>query len=222
MTIGEHISAIRLRIQRYDDDSNYKDPAIYHLLKTSAAIINKQKEQQRNKLSDWNVNYYMIGMHKDSPYESDCIGDFCDKWITKFKIPRPLMGRNKALIDIRTLDGRSITRVGKDYSIDTLDPVKKDSILYDIINGYIVLYNSKPKAILIGGLWEDITDWEDIKLCDESGKVTNKKCFDITKDEFQVDTDRVNMMYDMVIQQLVPGVNITEDQQELFNENNPK
>ena len=218
MTIREHISTIRFIINKYDDDTKYSDPQIYSLLISAGAIMNQRKDAQKKKLSDWRFNYYKMGMEKGSPYGEDCIGIGCEEWISKFKIPTPLTGRNKDLIDIRTLDGRPINKVSLNDSANELDPVLNNSITYKIVNQYVVL-NKKIKAILIGGIWEDVTDWTGIQLCDDDGNVTDKVCFSLDNDEFPVDADYHFMMYDEVLRQLGLRLRIGEIQNITNNQN---
>jgi len=217
MTIGKHIAAIRLRLRAYGDDSIFTDQAIYQFLQQAAATLNSQKDRRKNKISDWNFDYYLIGMHKASPYADDCIGDACLKWISKFKIPRPLVGRNRELIDIRFLDNREIPRGGLDNSIEQLDPTRTNLTNYKIINDYLVVEGSKPKAVLVGMVPLDVTEWADIKLCDENGNITNQDCFSINDDDFPIDGDYINMAHSMVVQEMLPDLNMPNS----INSGNP-
>lgn len=218
MTIREHISTIRFIINKYEDDTNYTDPQLYSLLIGAAAIMNKRKDAAKNKLSDWRFTYYQIGMQSGSPYGEDCKGVNCKKWITKYKIPTPLTGRNKDLIDVRTLDGRPINRVSLNDASNCLDPILNQAFTYQIINQYIST-NKKLKAILVGGIWEDITDWSGIQLCDSEGNNTGDICFSIDNDEFPVDSDHHFMMYDEVLRQI--GIRLrTPEIESLVNNKN--
>ena len=218
MTIREHISTIRFIINKYEDDTNYTDPQLYSLLISAAAIMNKRKDAAKNKLSDWRFTYYKIGMELNSPYGEDCIGIDCKKWISKYKIPTPLTGRNKELIDVRTLDGRPINRVSMNNSANCLDIILNKAYIYQIINQDIVV-NKKLKAILVGGVWEDITDWVGIQSCDNNGNNIEKSCFSIDNDEFPVDGDYHFMMYDEVLRQL--GIRLkTPEIESLVNNKN--
>lgn len=208
MIIGKHIAAIRLRLRAYGDDSIFTDQAIYQFLQQAAATLNSQKDRRKNKISDWNLNYYPVGLHKASPYADDCIGDACLKWISKYKIPRPLVGRNREILSIRFLDGREITKGELDNSIQQLDPIRANLTNYQIINNYLVIEGSKPKAVLVGMIPLDITEWSDKKLCDENGNLTDQDCFSINNDDFPIDGDYINMAHSMVVQELLPDFNL--------------
>ena len=219
MTIREHISTLRFIINKHEDDTDYTDAQLYSLLISAAAIMNKRKDERKNKLSDWKFNYYTIGMQKASPIGTDCLEIECEQWITKFQIPTPLSGRNRELIQVCLLDGTPIDRGSKNTSAKNLDPILENSVTYNVINQYIVLHGRKPKAILIGGIWEDVTDWAGIQLCDEEGQSTKTQCYSLDNDEFPVDTEYNLMMYDEVLKRLGIRLQQGEVQTILTNQN---
>ena len=206
MTIGQHISMIRTRLRQYGDDSLFTDALIYQALQQSAAIINSRKDKRKERLSDWNFPYYPIGMNEASPYADDCIGDVCKKWISIYKLPQPVVGRNRELVDIRTLDGREIPKAGKDQSVTKLDPIMGCDPNYEIINNYLVLNNARYKAVLVGMIPLDVTDWIGKKLCDENGNATSQDCYSITEDSFPLDGEYISMAHDMAVQALRPDL----------------
>lgn len=208
MTIGKHIAAIRLRLRAYGDDTIFTDQAIYQFLQQAAAVLNARKDRRRNKISDWNFTYYPIGMHYGSPFHDDCISDNCQRWISKHKLPRPLVGRNREIIDIRFLDGRDIARGSLDNSVAELDPFRAGEPRYHIVNNYLVMENAKPKAVLVGMIATDVTEWAGVKLCDEEGNDTDQDCFSIMKDDFPIDDDYINMAHSMVMQEMLPDFNL--------------
>jgi len=223
MTVGEHIATIRGIIRKYEDDSHFTNSFIYSLLNSAAATVNKRKADKGHKLSDWNVAYFTIGMEEGSTIGDDCLSEQCLKWKTKFKIPRPLMTRDRHLIDVRLIDGTKLDRVSMDTELWELSPVLSKRTGYYIENEYIVLVGCRPrpKAIKVGGVWEDITDWSEIKLCDSSGNELGTTCYNIQDDEFPVDADYQMMMYDLVLQKLGMPLQSQEDVNSPDNQNAP-
>ena len=206
MTIGKHISMVRVRLRQFGDDTLFTDAVIYQALQQAAAIVNSRKDKRKEKLSDWNFPYYPIGMHKASPYADDCIGDVCKRWISKFTIPQPVVGRNRELIRVTTLDGREIPKADRDQSVSKLDPIMGCDANYEIINDYLVLNNAKYKAVLVGMVPLDVTDWIGKKLCDENGDLTDQDCYSIENDSFPIDGEYISMAHDMAVQSLRPDL----------------
>jgi hypothetical protein len=222
MTIGQHVAVLRGLIRQHtDSEVPFTDEFLYTLFRTSANYLIRQKFDKYNKMPQWNVEYYCIGMEPDYVHDCDCIGAGCLVMKTKFKIPKPMQGKFRDYVRVMTLDHRDIGYVHpSSASVVNFDPVRKGALHFSFVNKHIVLWNSdverqRPKAILIGGYFEDPSEWAGIDICDNDGNPTGVACFDIQTSDYPVDTDLVDGAYNMVLDKLrlplaIPADNLND------------
>lgn len=217
-TINEHVSAIRGLIKQYTNETKFTHDALYFHLTQAAAIVNKRKAEKYEKLSEWNTPTFCIGTEVTDKHPCECLENVGCKMIrTKHKIPRPLMSKKRDLLTVMTLDHKTIPMIKPDMvKAYQLDIIKKDELFYFMQNEYIYIVNGTPKsgvpkALLIKGYWEDISDWSGIKLCDENGNETDDVCFDMDAHEFPMDQDLTYMAYDLVLQKLNIPIQLRSD-----------
>lgn len=201
-TISEHIAAIRIQIRKYEDDTPYGDQLIFHYLSQAAGTLNRQRANKHAVISDWDFKYFCVPLEKaELNVCPECTpAVMCKVLKSTFKIPRPLMKKNRALIDVRKFDGESIPPVGMDKEVQSYDPVLSRVEGYAIKNGYLIVFNNlRLPKLEVGGLWEDVTKWAGYNSCGESG---TESCFDLDSDEFPIDSSLSLVAYEMVVTSL--------------------
>lgn len=204
-SIGIHIAAIRGMLNKYGEtDVPYTDEAIYHHLSITSAYFMRQKYDKTNVINFQNIKYYPIQTERGSLVDCGCITN-CDVLKTKYKIPRMILTRNGPLLQIRTLDMKEIPYVDMNFlSGLEYDEVRKGKIHYSLINGYPHLHNTdlvRPKAILVGGIAVDPTEWKDVKIC--PGDVEEDVCTNVYDIDMSIDEDLADAIYTQVFQKLV-------------------
>ena len=225
-TINEHVSAIRGLIKKYENTTHFTNEMIYFHLTQAAAIVNKQKAEKYEELSEWNTPTYCIGTESTTQHPCECLEEVGCKMIrTKYKIPKPLVSKHRTMMRVMTLDHKIIPNIKPEMAdVYQLDEIKKDQLFYFIQNEYVYIVNGtpksgKPKALLIKGYWEDISDWVGIKLCDPEGTDTDEYCFDMDAHEFPMDQDSTYRAYDYVLQKLGIALQLKSDD---LNNSNPE
>lgn len=217
MTIRDHISTIRGFIKKHRDDTIYSDERLYVLLNGAVAILNKRKADKFNALSDWNYKSFCMKLEKGKAHDCSCAPG-CSVPSTMHEVPRPLQGRNGPLMKIYTLGYEEIDLVKPtQLKASTLDPILKNTLIAVIENNKIKIYNGQtdplvPKAIIVKGLWADVTEWSSIPFCDNDGQLdTSKICYDIDNDEFPLDPDLNLFVWQEVLNQLSVPLQIKKD-----------
>ena len=205
-TINQHISTVRNLIEQFNQDNNYTDEYLYHLFNSAAATLIQRKAEKFHKLSDWNVKDYCIKLEKQKAHDCSCAPG-CMTLRTKYKIPRPLMARNRPLLKAYTLDYDEIPLVTtadiRSYKYDT---VKSSSLMGILHNQYIYVYGGttdpvSPKAIIVSSYPKDVTEWTSIQFCNADG-IETTPCFNIDSDDYPLDDDMALLAYEMVLTML--------------------
>lgn len=217
MTIDQHISAIRGLLNNYTErETPLSREFIYHHLRVVAAMLIKQKYDRTKIRNPFNNLYYCIPLEVGKVYDCPCINVGCDVMRSVDLLPAPIMGRSAPMIRLATLDHHDIGYIEPSIA-DSLgtDPVRKGKLHYSIVGGRLIIWNSNPrtktpKAVLIGGYYEDPTQWVDITACDNNGDPAGN-CYNISQDDFPIDADLVSNMYDIVVRRLVQPLTIPED-----------
>jgi hypothetical protein len=213
-TIAKHIGRLRNLINQQSDDSDMTDEYLYALLRDAKAILQKRKADSFHKLSEWDYQEYCIALCKDKAHNCDCIDVGCDVLKSKYPIPRPLIGRNREVISIKTLGGQTLSFASEEDVIQNkTDDFKKDKPAYWIDgDNKLVIWNTLAwKAIRVRGIFNDPTEWSDIKFCNEDGEEQGP-CYDITDSEFPIDPSLHVPMYEIVLKALSINLQTLDDQ----------
>jgi len=222
-TVNTHISALRALINKYGDtDTPYTDDFLYHIFGTAATRLMRQRYGNSRKTNSWDVAYYCVELEKAQI--ADCVNlPQCAVLRTKCKIPKPLSGKYTDLIKVYTVDHREISFVVPEaaYSLK-FDDVMKDKLAWSLINQYIVIWNGDldkviPRAVLVGGYFEDHTEWADIPCVDNAGQYTNY-CYDILQSSYPIDSDLVNAAYLISLETLSISIRTPNDRRNDGNE----
>ena len=222
-TINTHISAIRALINKYGEtDTPYTDEFLYHIFSTASARLMRQRYGNNRKTNSWDVSYYCIALEKAQL--ADCINlPQCSVLRTKCKIPKPISGKYTDLIKVYTIDHREISFVVPEsaYALK-FDDILKDNLAWSLINQHIVIWNGDidkviPKAVLIGGYFEDPTEWAAIPCADETG-LDKDYCYNILQSAYPIDSDLVNAAYLIALETMGLAIKTPNDRRNDGNE----
>lgn len=166
MKIGELLSTIRLTIKEITDDSRYTDSYLWSLVVQAKATIVGNNIKNKSFISSWANNRFCMELELVKAEDCSCIPDnSCKVLRSKYKIPRPLVGRYRNAMQVKLLDGRLLGMI-EEYQLksDSLDPIKSKSLRYSIINQFLYIWRSKTlKCVYVDGVWENILEWQDIQ-----------------------------------------------------------
>jgi hypothetical protein len=194
---AEIIATFRTLIKEHTDDNLYTDAYLFRILTSAKNLLYKRKLDKFKKLSEWEWTCFCIPLCIDKSHNCKCVKVGCNVLKTKFKLPRTLTSRNKDLIRITTLDNTEIPLIReREHLSNMLDPVMSKTVTASVIDGYLVIWNTlKLKGVQVCGVWDDITQWDGIQLCDIAGNET--ECFDINSLPFNIDGEIEYPMYQM-------------------------
>lgn len=214
MTIAQHISTLRLLIRRFQDDSYLTDEQIYSLLVQANNIINKRRFDENQIVSEYEFNYYNIGLElKDI---NPCLETGCKVLRTKHKIPLPYSSKTNTYLKVLTPFGKEIVKIKYDSMLK--HPAYKNKIGYRIKNQYIEIINStKLSSIQVGAIWNDISEWADKQLCNDDSNGSTGNCFDADSVPFSVENGYEFMLYGEILKILNFYVS-TEQVKNILNE----
>ena len=174
MKIWELLSTIRVTIKEITDDSKYTDSYLWSLVVQARATVLGNNIKGKSFISSWSSHRFCIELELVKAEDCSCVPDnSCKVLRSKYKIPRPLIGRYRDAMQVKLMDGRLLGMI-EQYQLksDSLDPIKGEALRYSIINQYLYLWRSKTlKCIYVDGIWENILDWQDIQ--------SQKECNDI-------------------------------------------
>lgn len=216
MTVRETISAIRLLIKKYDDDSNYTPSALYHFLRQSANKIKRQKLDNNKYVSSKNFNTFKVPLEYTSI--TDCTG-LCEEGLfTKIDIPDVLADNNgNEYLKVTDMKGNEL---GKSNPCAELDPILSGSVSYERFDDKLKIENAEGlKWIKVTGVWEDLSEWVGKELCGENGSTNT--CKSIMDMKFPIDeSDSINM-YKLTLDLLRFPTSVSEIQTLLDNAKMP-
>ncbi len=223
-TIGQHISNVRGLIKHYGrTDENYTDQFLYNLLNGEKNAVLEDTLMKQNHASEWYWKQYCIRLIKTKAHNCDCVPTYLDKCLvvrSEYKLPQPIAARNKSYVSFITIGGEQINLYSQEewLRIVDLDEIKTKQLAGTIINGYLYIWNNTQlKAILVRGLWQDVTDWQSIPSCTEDGEDTTNACFNPLTQDFDLDSDKQNFVYTQILRILNIPMSI---QQDLTNDSN--
>lgn len=216
MTIAQHVAAIRGLINQFaDNETPYTDEFLYHLFRSNANLLVLRKRERSNTLPVWDMRYFCVGTEKTTVHDCGCIDAGCNVLKTIYEIPKPIQGKYRPYLKVLTIDQQEIPYIDPNaVSAYQYDPIRKNKIHYSFLNGHIVLWGTdlrRPKAIMIGGYFEDISEWAGKQVCDSSGNATSASCYNIYDDEYPLDIDLVDPAYQLVLERLRLALQIPDD-----------
>ena len=200
MTIGQHISNIRIRIgQRgVDDDSSFTDEFLYSQLNLATAIVISRVANSFNKLSDFLFTRWpvpLVEVNKDM-FGCETIPERCKVLESTWTIPLPLTARNKIFLKVF---GEKELSQGHP-SIAQYDPIKAEEPTWEIVNGKLRVYGTKVlKGVEIKGIFLNPLEFKDKNYCGTE----EYDCLDLNEEFYPLTEPRYQMAaYDLVLQGL--------------------
>lgn len=216
MTIAQHVAALRGLINQFsDDETPYTDEFLYHLFRSAANLLVLRKREKSNTLPIWDMRYFCVGTESGVAHDCNCVGAGCNVLKTIYEIPKPIQGKYRPYLKVTTLDNNEIPYIDLN-SVEAYqyDQIRKNKIHYSLLNKRVVLWGTdlkRPKAILIGGYFEDISEWAGKQLCDADGNSTSASCYNIYNDDYPLDIDLVDTAYQLVLERLRLPLQIPSD-----------
>lgn len=213
-TIGQHISNIRGLIKEFSrNPDSYTDQELYQLLNNARTRLLEINANKINHNSEWDWQTYPVFLVKDKSHLINCIQVGCDILRSEYKLPRALLINNKSLIDVFTFSRKPIILGSEiDWLNNKYDDVKSNQINVSIIDDYLIVWNNmKLKAVLVKGIWEDITDWASLPQCNDEGEIGNLSCYNPLTDEFPLSLTMADDAYKIVLEKLSIPARIVAD-----------
>lgn len=214
-TIAQHISNIRGLIKEHSRNPDvYTDQFLYELLNGARARWLEINANKINHNSEWDWESFPIFLQKDKSHLINCIQVGCDVMRSVYKIPRALLVNNKSLLEIFTFDWKPIILGSEvDWLNMKYDDIKSKQTNASIINDYLVIWNNKKlKAVLVKGIWEDVTNWSELPLCDDEGNIVEPSCYNPLIKDFPISETMKDQVYEFVIGKIKVPKQIQGDQ----------
>lgn len=223
MKLIDHIYAVKNRINRgiASDDSPFSNELIAHYLKVKRARLIENKADKYYFISDQSFQSLCIPLEEGSFHNCcdgpDLDGPDLDCHVLKstYAIPKVLNTRWGDFLKVTTITGQVINKTSMtanslaQYTITNKTPKTgwfiHDGMLY-IVN------NTKLELVLLNGLFSDPKVISDLNC--SSGSNT---CPGVYEEEFPIDADLIDVMYEMVITDLRNSLGLPSD-----NVNNAK
>ena len=217
-TVSQIIYKVRTLIKQHTDDSPYTDEFLYSLIKQETSVVMNQKAKKFYKISDWNYRCFCVELELVNSHDCSCVPIGCQVLRTKYKIPKPIVARNRPLLYLKTLGEKRIDIQPQNYiEMNKYDPIKSKAIQATVYNDYILVWNdTQLPLIVVCSVPEDITLWSDIQACGLEEGVT---CYDINNDEYLVDSELESLVIKKVLEFLAVPLSIPEDFTNDSNEN---
>lgn len=221
-TIAQHISNIRGLIKEHSRNPDvYTDQFLYQLLNGARARLLELNANKINHNSEWDWETFPIFLKKDKSHLVNCVQVGCDILRSEYKLPRALLVNNKSLIDVYTFSWKPVVLGSEiDYLNAKYDDVKSKQINASIINDYLIIWNALDlKAVLVKGIWEDITQWSSIPECNEDGDIIAPNCYNPLTKDFPISETMKDAIYDFVLAKIkVPKQMVGDETNDSNNE----
>jgi hypothetical protein len=208
MNINKAVSALRLKISQYDDDTILQDEALYEIIIANAAIVISRYSDKGFKLSDFLFTTYGVKLQMvDSDFFPCETLDRCRLLESVFNIPTPLVARNRIQFKVNW-NGTELPRYN---SANEYDDIKKSVPSWEIANQKLRIRNIKTlKGIEVKGIWYNEMEWFDKKYCPDTETV---ECFNL--DEIIIPALSDGKMFEMCMSLCLQslGLNLQKIQQ---------
>jgi len=169
MTVGKIISDLKMLIKEVSNDSDYTESFLWSLITKARARVLTNDIKAKQFISAWSTHRFCVEMELHKAHDCECIPVGCDVLRSKYTIPRPLSGRYRDAVQVKTI-GNSVVGYSEDYELKSnkYDPVKKNALRWNIHNQHLYLYNTLDHlSIQVEGAWENIIEWNQIQYCSE-------------------------------------------------------
>jgi hypothetical protein len=220
-TIAKHISSIRGLIKSYGrNPEGYTDEGLYGLFSVSRAEVLKNQLKKFDAIHDDNWYQICMGLSISKSHNCDCVPDHLECKILKsnYKLPTVLVGNNTSKLRVRLISGKVVNIISED---DWFRRKDKETQEYfgSIVNSYLILWNVplSLKAILLTGIWSDITQLESIPNCSEDG-TEHGLCFNPMDMLFPLQDEYARPVWEYTLKLMNIGSQMPQDQTNDSNE----
>ena len=220
-TINEHISHIQTVFNSgiASDDKKLSDMHIYHLLKVVRARLLYEKQNKMYKISDQTFQYIpCIKLEEGFLNDCPCVPQDCPVLVSQ-ELPKLLSWRNNIFLQVTNISGDTIPQISlKQVNYLKYRKTKLSKFGWFIHNNRLIVVGDLRLCLIsLRGLFEDPTELEAISMCDSEGNTTPAVCYNVDEDEFPLDSELIDVMYKLVIEELKQAYGFPQD-----NENNAK
>jgi len=210
MTVNTIINLIRSTAKERDASLGiYTDKYLWELFLLAKATVLKNKLASFNVVNSQNYHTFCIELVEAYSHECGCSIPGCKVLKSKYPLPRFICGRNTCSLTVMSLDySETIDLVVEEYLLEALlDDMKKGNKLHSVVNNNLVIWNSPPlQGVQLRALWEDVTNWDDIQLCE---KTTD--CIDVYSLDLGLDRNLIDMAIDLLFKRLSLPKGIPDD-----------
>lgn len=222
-TVASDIAALRLLINKYDDDSSYTDQALFYLLSKAGNLMNKRRFDSFDFISDWEYTFFCVEFEKKKKPPCDCVGMECYVLKSTIEIPEPVDTPNKSLFEVRDFNDNRIGYT-KNFTNDKLHPIRGSRTLFSIENKKIIIHNPPTYdglKLKVGAIWRDISEWQGLDVCSTGDTDISSLCFDTTTANSPLPDGYEFMAYTEILRVLGYRLKTSEVQSILTNNNHP-
>lgn len=209
-TVGAHIADLRITLRQTSDDSHYSDEYFYKLMCDTRALLIDREIKQFRKISEWNFQTFCVNLEPDTYHDCACIDDIgCKVMKSTIKIPKPLLSRFKNYFKVYniTQDTEIYKSTPMQLKRDKYSNTRSGAKGYDIVNEYLVLFNSLGTSnLLIRGVFEDPALVSMSSVC-----TSDTTCTTILDAEFPLDQKFSSIMKELILKQFMTSVRMPED-----------
>jgi hypothetical protein len=210
-SINNVVSDLRGLIKQVQDDSVFTDKFLFSILSKARAKILIQR-LRNNRLSFYNWNTFCIKLERAKSHNCDCVAVGCDVRRSVFKLPRTLSGRTGDLLKIETLGGKTVRGVTEQQLLDEVDdPIKAGSIAWSMRSRYLIVWNAlEMDTIQVSGVWEDLSEWENIRACTTPAG-DDIPCVDARSEDFGIEDSYLFDVYKLAMELIGIPLQLRED-----------
>lgn len=215
MTRLEHIYAIKNVLSKGapSDDFRLSNSLIYHYLKIARSLLLKNKLNKHHNISELSYRTLCVPLEAAPYHDCSCIADEFDCTVLKStcELPKDIIARWGTTFQVKDLSGNIIsplsvttTKLSK-WSLSN----KEAKPGWAIENGKLIIFNrDELPYVLVKAIWEDPEDL--VNYCGCGSSNLSIPCYS-QDDDFPVDADLVQPMYDLALQRLSNSYNFPED-----------
>lgn len=205
MTSNEIVTDLRESINRINSTLSFQDTEIWSAFTRSRSRVLRSKLGRRNKIS--RLAYHKICMELIDAPANECCTSVCTVKRSKHQIPSYLHTSNNGTLNVTNLSNKSLPHVPSNCVEDNLlyMPGYKNEQPWDIINGYLYIYNTEAKSIQLEAIWVNPLELLFIQKCE------NDKCLQDNKDLIQIEEGLLFDIFKLAREELSPSLQIPSD-----------
>lgn len=214
MTSNEVIEQLRSRLNKLHPTETFQDSEMWREFTFARSRVIKNQLSRRNKVSDLNYHSVCLEMIEVDPSECDCVLTGCNVRRSKHQLPSYLHYASNSTLQVLSLNNKTLSQ-GNENSVEDdikFKPGFKNKPVATIRNGYLYVYNTSVKKLIVKAIWANPLELLFIQHCGED----NTNCLQDSKELIQIDEalmlDMMNIATASFIQQLqLPNDNTNDN-----------